>query len=407
MSEYINNAENRVEDLLNFSLGVMHGDNVKDLIDKYRESIDHITPHDMLKLEDRQMQMGITPEAIKKDVEKVINVFYKGLKKYQWKKPEEGSFLYYLMLENSAFTYKLNQIKKILKSYKGRESADFNEMKQELLPRFEAFFEFEHHYVKKENILFPYLEKRWESYRPLNVMWSLHDDIRTLLKNLVEMLREESVLWEQFREVLGKYYFMVFGMIQKEDLIIYPVASETVEEEVWDEMHRQSFEYPFPFIETPPKPVAKKGRMHAEETPAFPEGAGILSETGFLTIEQALLVFNHLPVDITFVDDHDKVGFFNRAKERFFPRSPAIVGRAVQNCHPPESVHVVEEIVRAFRNGEKDKADFWIQMKGKFILIQYFAIRNEQGTYKGVLEVSQDITEIRELAGEKRLLDWK
>ena len=407
MSEYINNSEKRVEDLLAFSLGVMSGENVKDLIDKYSEAINNITPHDMLKLEDRQMRMGITPEAIKKDVEKVINVFYKSLKNYQWEKPETGTFLYYLMLENSAFTFKLNQVKKILKNYKGRESSNFGEMKRELLPRFKEFFDFEQHYVKKENILFPYLEKIWENYRPLNVMWSLHDDIRKSLKKLVSMLEDRQSEWEEFSKILGKYYFLVFGMIQKEDLIVYPVASETVPEEAREEMQLQSFEYPFPFIEPPEKPESKQLNVQAESGREFPEGAEISSETGFMSAEQALFIFNTLPVDITFVDENDKVCFFNRAKERLFPRSPAIVGRTVQNCHPPESVHVVEKIIESFRSGKKDHADFWIQMKGKFILIQYFAIRDEEGQYKGVLEVSQEVTEIRRLEGEKRLLDWE
>jgi hypothetical protein len=125
-----------------------------------------------------------------------------------------------------------------------------------------------------------------------------------------------------------------------------------------------------------------------------------------MTFKQALMVFNHLPVDITVVDQNNEVLFFNRAKDRFFPRSPAIIGRTVQNCHPPESVHIVEKIIRAFRNGEKDHADFWIQMKGKFILIQYFALRDENQNYSGVVEVSQDVTGIRQLEGEKRLLDW-
>ena len=408
MSEFINNSEKRVEQLLAFSLGVMNGEDVRELIEKYSSAVTHVTPHDMLKLEDRQMQMGITPEAIKKDVEKVINVFYKNLKNYQWEKPKEGTFLYYLMLENSAFTYRLNKVKKILKSYKGRESIDFSKLKNELLPHFKEFLAFEHHYVKKENILFPYLEKTWENYRPLNVMWSLHDDIRALLKKLLGMLEDEKSRWKDFSKLLGKYYFMVFGMMQKEDLIVYPVAAETVDTNAWDEMHRQSFEYPFPFIDPPKKPEENSKQSGTKAiSEELPENRGIRSETGFMTIEQALLIFNNLPVDITFVDENDRVRFFNRAKERFFPRSPAIIGRSVQNCHPPESVHVVEEIVKTFRSGEKNQADFWIQMKGKFILIQYYAIRNEQDEYKGVLEVSQDVTGIRNLEGEKRLLEWQ
>jgi uncharacterized protein len=201
---------------------------------------------------------------------------------------------------------------------------------------------------------------------------------------------------------------MVFGMMQKEDLIVYPVAAETVDTDAWEEMHRQSFEYPFPFIEPPRKPNEKSQQSRTEGiTEKFPENEGIRSETGFMTLEQALLIFNNLPVDVTFVDENNRVRFFNRAKERFSPRSPGIIGRSVQNCHPPKSVHVVEEIIKAFRSGEKNQADFWIQMKGKFILIQYFAIRNERGEYKGALEVSQDVTGIRNLEGEKRLLDWQ
>lgn len=403
----MNNDSKRVEDLMAFSLGVMNGEDVKTLMMQYHDAITHVTPRDMLTLEDRQMRMGITPDAIKKDVEKVINVFYNSLKNYVWEKPKTGTFLYYLMLENSAFTFRLNQVKKVIKSYKGRERVDFNKMKPELLSYFNDFFDFEHHYVKKENILFPYLEKKWENYRPLNVMWSLHDDIRAKLKEVVAMLSDKRLAWDEFNKLLGKYYFLVFGMIQKEELIIFPEAVETVDSEAWHEMHLQSFEYPFPFIESPEKPVETKKTISGFGELHFNETTGIRSETGFLDVEQALLVLNALPVDITYVDENDKVRFFNRAKERFFPRSPAIVGRAVQNCHPPESVYMVERIVNSFREGKKDKADFWIQLKGKFILIQYFALRNEKGDYKGVLEVSQDVTGIRELKGEKRLLDWE
>jgi DUF438 domain-containing protein len=118
------------------------------------------------------------------------------------------------------------------------------------------------------------------------------------------------------------------------------------------------------------------------------------------------MLLNNLPVDITFIDENDEVLYFSGAKDRIFPRSKAIIGRKVQNCHPPESVHIVNEIITAFRNGQNDHADFWIQMKSRFINIRYFALRNEQGLYKGTIEVSQDVTEIRSLQGECRLLEW-
>ncbi len=408
MSELLNNSEKRLEDLLAFSLGMMSGENGRMLLEKYKEAIEHVTPHDMLKLEDKQMQMGITPQAIKKDVEKVINIFFNKLKEYSWEKPEEGTFLYYLVLENSAYEFKLNNVKKIIKSYKGREVSDFSQLKNDLLPHFEEFSKFESHYVKKENILFPFLEKKWDSYRPLTVMWSLHDDIRKKLKEIIQILKSDTSSWMNLNKLIGKYYFLVFGMMQKENLIIYPVASETVSDDEWEEMHHQSFEYPFPFIETPVKPksttepvLEKHGEISQNDGSLF-----FKSETGELNLEQILLLLNNLPVDITFVDENDKVRFFSRPKERFFPRSPAIVGRAVQNCHPPESVHIVERIVTAFKNGEKDNAEFWLELKGKFILIQYFALRNDKNEYKGVIEVSQDVTGIRALKGEQRLLDW-
>ena len=406
MSKNIDNSEKRLQDLLAFSMGMMSGESGKELIEKYQDAIDNITPHDMLSLEDKQVQMGMTPDIIKKDVEKIINVFSKSLDRYEWEKPKEGTFLYYLMLENAAFKFKLNQVKKILRSYRGRESSHFQELKAELLPRFIEFKSFDYHYIKKENILFPYLEKVWSNYRPLQVMWSLHDDIRRTLKEVIALLEDPSTEWSDFNPILGKYYSLVFRMIQKEDIIIFPVATETVSEESWHEMHLQSFEYPFPFIETPAKPEEEKQSQHTKES-FLSEPGMFVAETGNMTLEQVLLVFNHLPVDITVVDENDRVLFFNKPKERFFPRSPAIVGRSVNNCHPPESVHIVEEIVETFRKGDRNTATFWIELKGRFILIQYFALRNDKGAYKGVMEVSQDATDIRKLEGQRRLLNWE
>ncbi|MCK5137102.1 MAG: DUF438 domain-containing protein [Bacteroidales bacterium] len=408
MSEFINNNEKRLEDLLAFSLGIMSGEDGRMLLEKYKEAIEHVTPHDMLNLEDKQMQMGITPITIKKDVNKVINIFFEKLKEYSWEKPQEGTFLYYLMLENRAYEFKLNVVKKIIKSYKGREVSDFDQFKNDLLSHFEEFSKFESHYVKKENILFPFLEKKWDSYRPITVMWSLHDDIRKKLIQIIQILKSDASSWADLNKQIGAYYFLVFGMIQKESLIIYPVASETISDDEWGEMHNQSFEYPFPFIETPVKPKSRKEPVLEKQTEISQIDGDIKlkSETGELNLEQILLLLNNLPVDITFVDENDKVRFFSRPKERFFPRSPAIIGRAVQNCHPPESVHIVEKIVTAFKNGEKDNAKFWLELKGKFILIQYFALRNDENEYKGVIEVSQDVTGIRALEGEQRLLDW-
>ena len=127
--------------------------------------------------------------------------------------------------------------------------------------------------------------------------------------------------------------------------------------------------------------------------------------TGDLTLSQIDLLLTHLPVDVTFVDENDEVRYYSETPERIFKRAPAIIGRKVEKCHPPASVDKVVEIVEAFKSGERDSAEFWIQMGGKFIHIRYFAMRDTEGKYRGTLEVSQDVTDIRKLEGEKRLLD--
>jgi hypothetical protein len=131
-----------------------------------------------------------------------------------------------------------------------------------------------------------------------------------------------------------------------------------------------------------------------------------MSRTGEINIEQLELIFDNLPVDITYVDDNDTVVYYSDPKHRIFPRTISIIGRKVQNCHPHDSVHIVNKIVESFKSGKKDEASFWIKMGDKFILIKYIALRNSKNEYKGVLEVSQEVSDIRKLKGEKRLLDW-
>jgi DUF438 domain-containing protein len=129
-------------------------------------------------------------------------------------------------------------------------------------------------------------------------------------------------------------------------------------------------------------------------------------DTGKLTLEQINLLLKHMPIDISFVDANDEVKYYSATDDRIFPRSPAVIGRKVQKCHPPKSVHVVEDIVKQFKSGEKDVAEFWIQLGDKMVNIRYFAVRDDQGKYMGVLEVSQDITHIKTLEGERRLVQW-
>ena len=203
-------------------------------------------------------------------------------------------------------------------------------------------------------------------------------------------------------------------MIYKEERILFPTALQKLDESDWLGMHAQEADIGFSYVtrgsEWPEKQdVAanknvetknKKPQSNLEDnTMQFP------LETGDLTIAQINLMLTHLPVDITYVDANDEVRFFSNTPERIFQRTAAIIGRKVQNCHPPQSMDKVQEILDDFKAGKRNRAEFWIQMNGMFIHIEYFALRGANGEYKGTLEVSQDLTHLRELEGEKRLLD--
>lgn len=130
-------------------------------------------------------------------------------------------------------------------------------------------------------------------------------------------------------------------------------------------------------------------------------------ETGSLSKEEAEAVLDSVPVDISFIDKEDRVKYFNKAAGRIFVRTKAVIGRKVQLCHPQKSVHVVNKILEAFKTGKKDVAEFWINLNDRLILIRYFAVRDKNGKYLGTVEVTQDITDIKKIEGQKRLLDWK
>ncbi|MGB7594052.1 MAG: PAS domain-containing protein, partial [Erysipelotrichaceae bacterium] len=219
------------------------------------------------------------------------------------------------------------------------------------------------------------------------------------IKDCAILLTNETLDTTAIDRQLGTLYFALYGCIEKEERILFPLAQELLTSQEMDALLRESFDYGFPFIQAPSKPLESK-------EDSLPSGV-FKTETGSLSNTEILAIFSALPVDLTFVDAHDKVRFFSKAKDRIFPRTPAILGRDVRHCHPPDSVHVVLEIIDTFRAGTQDSATFWIQMGFRFILIQYFALRDPDGVYLGTLEVSQNVTEIRGLEGQRRILSWE
>jgi DUF438 domain-containing protein len=196
-------------------------------------------------------------------------------------------------------------------------------------------------------------------------------------------------------------------MFYKEANILFPTALEKLSEDEWREIRAQEAEIGYSYVEPEDWPVGGQA-AGGELAPESVSRAGQLPlDTGALMLEQINLLFGNLPLDITYVDVNDEVRFFSHGQERVFPRSPAVIGRKVQKCHPPQSVYRVQQILDAFRAGTRDVAEFWIQMHGRFVHIRYFALRDGGGSYQGTLEVVQDITALRELQGERRLVDWE
>lgn len=397
MSEFTNHRTERIKKLSILFQAILERGNVKELYEEYHEIIDLCIPTDIIYLVDELMKKEIPMPELKKGINKILNLLYKTLIEYAYSPPLENTYLWVLQENNRLMQEKLHELKPFIKEI--NKKPEFAEPKQnagDVLIDLEKFTDY---YVIKENLLFPVIEKHLPEFRCLSVMWSFHDDIKRNLKNAQSLLQHAPFKLKEFNRLTGDLFFNMNAIKFREERILYPLVADMIPEKELDGLFEESIEIGFPFY----TPETKPGKTEKLENV---EGKVNL-ETGILGVEQIKLLFNHLPVDITFVDEFNKVQYFSTPKKRIFPRTKALIGRDVHNCHPKESVHVVEKIVEAFKAGKKDSASFWINMKGMRLLIQYFAIRNEQGIYKGVVEVSQEISEIQSLKGENRLLDWE
>lgn len=398
MSEFTNKKQDRVNALARFAREMMITNDKGTLVRENEELISQVIPSEVITLFDVLVNEHQNQDyaALKTATNKILHLFHIPLMAYPAIKPAENSFLDVLIRNNTAMEILLKSMKTAIKSL--NQSPDDQEARQQLKKKLGRLRLFDQHYQIKENVLFPALEKYWADFHCVQLMWSYHDDIRRQMKDLDTALDKPEFDLKKTNKLVGDLFFNLFAIRFREEHILFPHILETIPQEAIQQMLIDSHEIGFPYV--------SPDKTEAVSAPAFTDGTTVNLGTGQLRAEQIIGIFNHLPVDITYVDEHDTVRFFSTPKKRIFPRTKAILGRQVHNCHPPESVHVVEDIVSAFRKGEKDQASFWIDFKSEKILIQYFAVRNEQGDYKGVIEVTQEIGDIQKLTGEKRLLDW-
>ena len=381
--------EARLERLLEYVHRIAKNEANYDVYKEYEKEVLSVNASDLFTLFYEVYKSGSKPAEILVYLDKLIHLFSQSLDTKRLEMPQD-SFLDHMMQENREMEKRLNAIKAILIEDK------YQFIPEHLIERFEELIPFELHYTKLQNILFPFIESKGEQYQGTTILWSLQDQTRKRLKDTIEALKNNRPR-QTISEILGDYFFKAFGLIQKEEMILFQVAHELLSANELEAMRHQSFELGFIWIPMPkPRPQPKFSVDNAFFT----------TETGSLSFDQLTMVLDALPIDCTYVDENNKVRWFNRPKDRIFPRSPAVIGRDVRNCHPAESVDVVENIIETFRRGEQSEANFWIEMRGKFLYIRYFALRDKDNGYKGVLELSQEVSGIRALEGQRKLLQW-
>jgi len=308
----------------------------------------------------------------------------------------------------SLFKKENREIEKLVKSINETlKTPDADDFSTRLKNQLEDLKNINKHYERKEQLLFPYLEK-YNFMGPSKVMWEKHNDIRSLLKkalNEIDTVNKTNVN-SYINKTIKPLLDEVLGMIAKEENILFPASLEKLKDEDWIEILKSSSEIGYSFIEEP-----KDIRFITNEykTVLSPEAKSkgsnsIKFPTGELSVPELQHILNTLPIDITFIDSDDRVKFFSDNKTRVFTRTKSIIGRKVQNCHPPKSVHAVEKILKSFKDGTRDSYDFWLNIGDKYIYIRYFAVRDKNRNYLGILEVTQEISNIKRLEGEKRLL---
>jgi len=393
----------QVESLYRYITGVIAGKPGGRLVkDNHILETEYI-PGDVLSLFDKLFDAGYSVEELKEPSNKLFNLLHQTLDRYSQGSVKQNGFLASLIEDNRRLENLLKETRPLilkLNSSYGKEDIDSI---TKLLREIEKIH---NHYVVKENALFPILEKHWPEHQCLKLMWSYHDDIRKTIKTAINLLGEPELRTTRFNNLTGEMFFSIFTILYREEKVLIPQILETIDNSVLENLMIESAELGFSYLSPEELDIPEAVPEASHESTGKRPSDTITLSTGELSLSQLEMLFRHMPVDVTYVDENDKVLFYSDPPDRIFPRSRSVIGRKVQNCHPPESLHIVEKILKAFRSGERDEASFVIRMGEKFIQIRYFAVRDEKGTFRGTLEVSQDVTGIRKIDGENRLPDW-
>jgi len=374
--------KDRKEMLKKLLLDMHKGVEIDILKAQFKEAVGDITSYEIAQLEQQLIDEGhLDPKEITKLSDLHVELFRDSLNMKEEYETIPGHPIHTYLQENLEIANLIRQI---------RSATDSDKVEI-----FRKLGGINTHYARKENQLFPILEKHGISGPP-QVMWAVHDEIRPLLK---------TTQIEEIQLALQK----IEDMIYKEEHILFPMTLEFFSEPDWVNVREGEEEIGFVFGVTPGdqwKPVTTAD-LHKALPSITAKAEGALNlDIGNLTIEQVNIMLKTLPLDLSFVNENDEVAYYSDTEDRIFPRSRGVIGRTVQKCHPPKSVDIVEDILEKFKSGEKKVAEFWIQAGDAFIMIRYFAMHDDSGKYVGTLEVSQELSRLRSLEGERRLVQW-
>ena len=389
-----------------------HGKSVEQVRERFAKLIEGVAAWEISDMEQSLISEGMPIEEVQRLCDVHASVFKGSIEEIHT--PQEhlnipGHPLHTFTLENQGLEGFIdNTVTPHLENYK--QSGSLQD-KNNLIEDIDSLGDIDNHYSRKENLLFPYLEKKGITAPP-KVMWGVDDEIRDAIKEIKKMLQDPSEKKDAILLQTGQVLHKIKEMIFKEKNILFPMAIDNLTESEWMEIEEESDEIGYCFAKPQGKWIPQRVDLEAKDEIKQEEKIDtqenihgyVKFETGILSFAEINAIFNTLPFDITFIDKDDIVKYFTQGKDRIFVRTKSVIGRNVENCHPPASVNVVESIVNDFKSGKKDTEHFWIPMGDRYVYIQYFAVRDEKGTYIGVMEVTQDIKPIQGITGEKRLV---
>jgi len=409
MSEVIDNKANRIRVLKDIIKHLHAGNPPEQVQQQMREIVRQTDASEIMAMEQESMAEGMPVEEVRSMCDLHSKVTRDVLVQLPTRKAiAPGHPVDTFRRENEALRGVMAAMTQTLSELQGTtKSGDAAAIVLRFRQSYNELMDIDKHYQRKEHALFSCLERHGIT-GPSKVMWAKDDDIRNLLKRLGECMHSDPSAIETWKmnlvETAKAALNAVQEMIYKEENILLPMSLETLSEDEWAEIWSASPKYGWCIVE-PQQGYTPAVSVTTQSMKVPPTGA-LMLPTGNVNLEQLVAIFSTLPLDLTFVDADDRVAFFTEGPDRIFARSKAIIGRKVQHCHPPRSVETVDQILSDFRAGRQSVAEFWINFNDKFVHVRYFAVRNSDGAYLGTVELTQDLSPLRALQGERRLLEY-